>query len=139
MDQIYFWIVILFLVIIFLDFCEKRNKKEKFTNINHQPMSDYKIPPYFEENKLKTNTYANTNSSINFNNKNINFKNFTTDSQTPPYLKCSLCKLDFDCVDYPFETDNNHQNVCHKCNNNVCMNNFVYAKSAGKPRVCRSL
>ena len=39
MDQIYFWIIILFLIILFLDYCEKNYKnnkiqKENFINLN---------------------------------------------------------------------------------------------------------
>ena len=48
MDQIYVWIIILFIVILYLDYCEKYYKKEDFTNNNS---TDNKIS-YFEENKL---------------------------------------------------------------------------------------
>lgn len=135
MDQIYFWIIILFLVILYLDYCEKKYKKEGFTN--KEQMTNY-----YEENKLHVSNPVNTSSSINFNNKNLNFKNFSTDSANPPYLKCSLCKLDFNCVDYPYQVDNLNENVCHKCTNNVSstkMNFPVYAKSVGRPRICRNL
>lgn len=131
MDQVYFWIIILFLVILFLDFCEKRYQKENFSNMN-----------YFEENKLKNSHPISTVNAINFNNKNLNFKNFSTDSINPPYLKCSNCKLDYNCVDYPFEVDHKNENVCHKCflNKSCEINNIpVYAKSVGRTRTCRYL
>lgn len=138
MDQIYIWIIILFIVILYLDYCEKYYKKEDFTNNNS---NDNKIS-YFEENKLTTSIPVNTLSALNINNKNLNFKNFSTDSITPPYLKCSTCKLDFNCADFPYEVDDKHKNVCHKCNEKLCNNNYnfpIYAKEAGRPRVCRNL
>lgn len=140
MDQIYFWIIVLFLVILYLDYCEKNYKKEGFTN--KEPISNNINQPYFEENKLKVNNFVSTNAAVNLNNKNLNFKNFTTDAMNPPYLKCSNCKLEFGCVDFPYEVDDKNQSVCHKCDKNLCnynMNYPVYGKAAGRPRVCRNL
>ena len=144
MDQIYFWIIILFIVILFLDYCEKKNKKEKFTNYTNQPINRNVDSPYFEENKLKVSNPVYTNNAINlYQKKNINFKNFSTDSVNPPYLKCSLCKLDFNCVDFPYNVDDKYSSVCHKCSlNKLNLNNMnfpVYAKSAGRTRICKNL
>jgi hypothetical protein len=49
MDQIYFWILILFFIILVLDYSDKYfKKKEHFNNIN----LDYTKEQYFEETKL---------------------------------------------------------------------------------------
>ena len=146
MDQIYFWIIILFLIILFLDYCEKNYKnnkiqKENFINLN-ESISNSTMPPYYEEDRLNVFYPINTSNSININNKNLNFKNFGTSGQTPPYLKCPSCNLQFQCSDYPYEVDDKNQNVCHNCYEKITYdnNNFpVYAKSVGKPRVCRNL
>ena len=142
MDQIYFWIIILFIIILFLDYCEKNIKKQKEHFVNNEPMSNFTEPPYFQENKLTTSIPVNTLSAVNLNNKNLNFKNFTTDAITPPFLKCPTCNLYYGCTDYPYDVDDQQESVCHKCKNKVCNNSEnmpVYAKAVGKPRVCRNL
>ena len=89
-----------------------------------------------------TSVPVNTLSAVNFNNKNLHFKNFTTDAITPPFLKCPTCNLYYGCTDFPYDVDDQYQNVCHKCKNKVCNNSRnmpVFAKAVGKPRVCRNL
>jgi len=49
MDQIYFWILILFFIILILDYTDKYFKKENFTN---NEISDSTIATYDEENRL---------------------------------------------------------------------------------------
>jgi len=151
MDQIYFWIIILFIIILFLDYCEKNiknksketfNNKSKETFNNQEPISNLTTPPYFQENKLYISAPTSTLSAVNLNNKNLNFKNFTTDAVTPPFLKCPSCDLYYGCTDFPYDVDDQYQNVCHKCENKLCNNSKnmpVYAKAVGKPRVCRNL
>jgi hypothetical protein len=143
MDQIYFWIIILFIIILFLDYCEKNiKKKSKETFTNQEPISNLTTPPYFQENKLYISAPTSTLSAVNLNNKNLNFKNFTTDAVTPPFLKCPSCNLYYGCTDFPYDVDDQYQNVCHKCENKLCNNSKnmpVYAKAVGKPRVCRNL
>ncbi len=142
MDQIYFWIIILFIIILFLDYCEKKVKKENFTNHQDGQISNSTSPPYYEENRLSVFKPTYTTNAINFNNKNINFKNFGTSGETPPFLKCPSCNLQFQCTDYPHDVDEKNQSVCHNCFEKISYNdlNFpVYAKSVGKPRVCRNL
>ena len=141
MDQIYFWIIILFIVILFLDYCEKKIKKENFSN-KHEAISNSTFPPYYEENRLSVYKPVYTTNAVNLNNKNLNFKNFGTNGTTPPFLKCTTCNLQFQCSDYPYEVDDKNQNVCHNCYEKISYNNInfpVYAKSVGKPRVCRNL
>jgi hypothetical protein len=140
MDQIYFWIIILFLIILFLDYCEKKYKTEQFTNL--APISNSSIPPYYEENRLSVYKPVYTTNAVNLNNKNLNFKNFGTNGITPPFLKCPSCNLQFKCSDYPYEVDDKNESVCHNCHQKISYNNNnfpVYAKSVGKPRVCRNL
>jgi hypothetical protein len=137
MDQIYFWIIILFVVILILDFSDKYFKnKENFDNSKS-------TVPYYEENKLYVYEPPYTTNAVNINNnQNLNFKNFGTNGITPPFLKCQSCNLQFDCSNFPYEVDDKNVSVCNKCNENVYLdkNNLpVYAKSVGKPRVCRSL
>ena len=61
MDQIYFWILILFFIILILDYTDKYFKKEHFTT---NRISDSTIAPYYEENsriyisKFKNNYIA---------------------------------------------------------------------------------
>jgi hypothetical protein len=57
MDQIYFWILILFFIILILDYSDKYFKKRKenfqdYANFSINDISDQKVPPYYEENRL---------------------------------------------------------------------------------------
>jgi hypothetical protein len=142
MDQIYFWIIILFLIILILDYSDKYFKnKENFTNTDQ--ISNSSIPPYYEENRLYVYEPPYSTNAVNINsNKNLNFKNFGTNGVAPPFLKCSSCNLQFDCSNYPYEVDDKNASVCTTCNEKVSLdkNNMpVYAKAAGKPRVCKNL
>jgi len=143
MDQIYFWILILFFIILILDYSDKYlKKKENFTNENNQ-ISDSTIPPYYEENRLYVYEPPYSTNAVNISsNKNLNFKNFGTNGITPPFLKCPSCNLQFDCSNFPYEVDDKNVSVCNKCTEKVFLDNNnlpVYAKSVGKPRVCRTL
>jgi hypothetical protein len=143
MDQIYFWILILFIVVLILDYTDgyfkKKDNKENFSNNS----TENKIPPYFEENRLYTYEPPYTTNAINFNSsRNLDFKNFGTNGITPPFVKCASCNLQFDCTNFPHDVDDKNTSVCTKCNENIYMdkNNMkIYARSAGKPRVCREL
>lgn len=145
MDQIYFWILILLCIILILDYSDKYFKnKEKFTNSNSNSIiSDSTIPPYYEENRLYVYEPPYSTNAVNINsNQNLNFKNFGTNGITPPFIKCPSCALQYDCTNYPYDVDDKNANVCTKCNEKVSLdnNNYpVYAKSVGKPRVCRNL
>jgi hypothetical protein len=150
MDQIYFWIVILFLIVLILDIIDKyysnskekdKKKKEDFNNWNNIPRG--LNPLFYEENKLVTYEPPYTTNALNFNsNCKINFKNFGTHGVTPPYVKCPTCDLQFDCSNFPYDVDSNFGSVCTKCNEklNFDKNNLlVYARSNGKPRSCNKL
>jgi hypothetical protein len=145
MDQIYFWILILFIIILILDYSDKYfNKRENFQNNNK--ISNSTIPPYYEENRLVTYEPPYSTNAVNFStsatNANLNFKNFTTNGITPPYLKCPPCNLQFGCSNYPYEVDGKNENVCNTCTEKISLdkNNMpVYARANGKPRVCRNL
>ena len=149
MDQIYFWILILFIIILILDYTDKYfNKKENFDNINtkNNKISNSTIPPYYEENRLVTYEPPYSTNAVNFSstatNSNLNFKNFTTNGTTPPYLKCAPCNLQFGCSNYPYDVDGKNENVCTACTEKISLdkNNMpVYARANGKPRVCRNL
>jgi len=138
MDQIYFWILILFFIILILDYSDKYfKKKEYFNNISNSTKT-----PFYEENRLYTYEPPYTTNAININNKNINFKNFGTNGVTPPFIKCPSCKLQYDCSNYPYDIDDNNMSVCTKCNEKISFNDInlnVYAKSIGRPRICKKL
>jgi hypothetical protein len=142
MDQIYFWILILFFIILILDYSDKYfKKKENFTN--NQTISNSTIPPYYEENRLFVYEPPYTSNAVNISNtQNLNFKNFGTNGITPPFLKCSSCNLQFDCSNYPYEVDDKNANVCTSCFNKISLNdnNYpVYSKAVGRPRLCQNL
>jgi len=175
MDQIYLWIIILFAVILILDYSERlmKNKKENFDNLDLQKKmssvedtdinlgifdnnfesrsydndsSIKQFPPYYEENRL--NVYQPTVSSnavnitSNATNGKLNFSNFGTNGITPPYVKCPSCNIQFDCANYPYDMSDKNGNVCTTCFEKSFLdsNNMpVFAKAAGKPRVCRNL
>jgi hypothetical protein len=144
MDQIYFWILILFFIILILDYSDKYMKnKENF--INKQSMiPNSNIPPYYEENRLFTYEPPYTSNAVNLNQgqNSLNFKNFGTNGITPPFLKCSSCNLQFGCSNFPYDVDDKNETVCTTCFNKISLNNNnypVYARAAGKPRVCQNL
>jgi len=153
MDQIYFWIVILFLIVLILDVFDKyyskhkendnkiKDNKESFNNWNNIPKGVN--PLFYEENKLVTYEPPYTTNALNFNsNSKINFKNFGTHGITPPFIKCPVCDLQYECSNFPYDVDSNFGSVCTKCNEklNFDKNNvLVYAKSTGKPRACKKL
>ena len=145
MDQIYFWIIILFFIILVLDYSDKYiKKKENFMNNESNSISNSTLPPYYEENRLFTYEPPYTTNAVNLSNNpnTLHFKNFGTNGITPPYLKCSSCNLQFDCSNYPYDVDDKNATVCTTCNNKVSLdnNNYpVYSKAVGRPRLCQKL
>jgi hypothetical protein len=141
MDQIYFWIIILFFIILILDYTDKYFKnKENFTN---NTISNSTIAPYYEENRLYVYEPPYTSNAVNIStNKNLGFKNFGTNGITPPFLKCPSCNLQFSCTNYPYGVDDKNESVCTSCNEKISLDNNnmpVYSRAVGKPRVCRNL
>ena len=138
MDQIYFWIIILFLIILILDYSDKYFKnKENFTSISNST-----VAPYYQENRLYIYEPPYSTNAVNLTNTNLNFKNFTTNGVTPSYLRCPSCELQYDCSNYPYDVDDKNTSVCTKCFEKISVNdnNYpVYAKAAGRPRVCKNL
>ena len=138
MDQIYFWIIILFLIILILDYSDKYFKnKENFTSISNST-----VAPYYQENRLYVYEPPYSTNAVNLTNTNLNFKNFTTNGVTPSYLRCPSCELQYDCSNYPYDVDDKNTSVCTKCFEKISVNdnNYpVYAKAAGRPRVCKNL
>ena len=146
MDQIYFWIIILFAIILVLDYYDKnlKEKKENFEPAIFNPnISNTTKPPYYEENRINVYEPPYSTNAVNISpNKNLNFRNFTTNGITPPFLKCPSCNLQFECTDYPYHVDQKQGNVCHTCFEKVSLNNNnfpVYAKAVGQPRICKNL
>ena len=148
MDKIYFWILILFFIVLILDFSDKymKNKRENFNNIdfNNETISDSTIPKYFEENRVYEYEPPYTSNAVNLNTSpnSLNFKNFGTNGIRPPFLKCPSCKLQFNCSNYPYDVDSQNESVCTSCYNKISVNdkNYpVYAKAVGRPRLCQNL
>lgn len=132
MNKIYFWIIILVFTIFLLDYSDKHlfSNKENFDNL-------------YQENNLVTYEPPNTPQAVNFRSKNNYFKNFGTNGEFPPYLKCSSCSLQFDCSNYPYEISDKNQSVCTNCIEKIYMDPYynvkVYARSNGRPRSCKNL
>jgi hypothetical protein len=144
MDQIYFWILILFFIILVLDYSDKYfKKKENFQNQDDNQISDSSVAPYYEENRLYVYEPPYSTNAVNiYTNQNLNFKNFTTNGVTPSYIKCPSCELQYDCTNYPYNVDDKNMSVCTKCNEKISINNNnfpIYAKAVGRPRVCKNL
>jgi hypothetical protein len=144
MDQIYFWILILFFIILVLDYSDKYfKKKENFQNQDDNQISDSSVAPYYEENRLYVYEPPYSTNAVNiYTNQNLNFKNFTTNGVTPSYIKCPSCELQYDCTNYPYDVDDKNMSVCTKCNEKISINNNnfpIYAKAVGRPRVCKNL
>ena len=128
MDKIYIFIIIFIIMLFVLELIER-----KYENKTPEPFCN-KMDDGF-------NTDMDNDSSINFNNKNLNFKNFSTNGNHPPFLKCPMCQLDFDCTNYPYDVDDNNVSVCTNCIDRLDLNgnNPVLGRSPGRPRVCRNL
>ncbi len=146
MDQIYIWILILFFIVLILDYSDKYMKSttENFNNSSNSNISNSTVPPYFEEDRLFVYEPPYTTNAVNINSNpnNLNFKNFGTNGITPPFLKCPSCNLQYNCSNYPYDNDSNNMSVCRTCNTDVSVNNDnypVYAKAVGRPRQCQKL
>ena len=143
MDQIYLWILILFFIILILDYTDKYFKNKRKEQFENNQLSDTTVAPYYEENRLYTYEPPYSTNAVNLStNQNLNFKNFGTNGITPPFVKCPACNLQYDCSNYPYDVDGKNASVCTKCNEKVSLDNNnlpVYAKGVGKPRICRNL
>ena len=153
MDMLYVLILIVFAVIIFCDYMDKRSEgevvdvkdvKEGFTDYQIENIGGFNKGPYTDEKNLVTYNIGSNLSSVNFNyeSKNLNFKNFGTDGVVPPYMKCPMCQLQFDCTSYPYKISEKDGNVCTTCMDRIYLDehNFpVLARTNGRPRVCKNL
>ena len=173
MDQIFIWIIILFAIILILDYSDKLFKSKKsnehFTDapdnytsgnldvneknynvVYNKPLQkpETSLPIYYEENKLNVFNPTATQNAMNFTTSSafppkLNFSDFTTSGVVPSFTKCPSCELQFDCSNYPYNSPNDkNASVCTKCNtkNFVDDNNYpVFARSVGRPRVCKNL
>ena len=117
MDMTYIWMLVIFLVILYCDYKDKQlsEKKEHFGGFNLGE-------PYFQERNLVSYPVGSNDSSINFNKRNINFNNFGTSGVAPPYMKCPMCNLQFDCTSYPYKISEQKGNICTTCIDRLYMN-----------------
>ena len=124
-DPVYMCCFFIFVVILYLDYNDKKDQNiEKFDNMDGDQ-------PDFE--KVST---------VNFSKTNLEFQDFGNDTKNPPYLKCPMCNLQFDCANYPYDIDEKNTNVCTTCIEKIYYdtNNYqVFAKSVGRPRQARNI
>ena len=148
MDMIYLLIIVVFGIIVFCDYMDRKtnggDKKEGFTNYEIEDIGGFNKGPYQDERNLVTYNIGSNLSSVNFNYdaRNLNFKNFGTDGVTPPYMKCPMCQLQFDCTSYPYKISEKEGNVCTTCMDRIYMDEYnfpVLARTNGRPRVCKDL
>ena len=148
MDMIYLLIIVVFGIIVFCDYMDRKtsggDNKEGFTNYEIENIGGFNKGPYQDERNLVTYNIGSNLSSVNFNYdaKNLNFKNFGTDGVTPPYMKCPMCQLQFDCTSYPYKISEKEGNVCTTCMDRIYMDEYnfpVLARTNGRPRVCKDL
>lgn len=148
MDLIYILIIVVFIAVVYCDYMDRKitgqDGKEKFENYEIEHVGGFNKGPYTQNKNLIEYKIGADKSSVNFNyrNKNLNFQNFTTDGVTPPYLRCPMCTLQFDCTSYPYQISDKEGNVCTTCMDRIFMDEYnfpVLARTNGRPRVCRSL
>ena len=149
MDQIYVWIIILFIVILILDFSERFFKKKKETvkeNFGNRWSEGLHVPYYEENNLVQYEPPYSTNAvNLKLNGQyasHAQFSNFGTNGIEPPYLKCPKCSLQFNCSNYPYEVDDKNANVCSNCLERIYYNDKnekVFARANGRPRQCRKI
>ena len=139
MRSIYIWMIVLLAIIIYCDYKDKSlSKQENFSNIG----GFNKCDTDFQERNLVSFPLGSNDSSINFNKPNINFQNFGTSGLAPPFMKCPLCKLQFDCTAYPYKISEQKGNICTTCMDRIFLDQYnfpVLARANGRPRVCRNL
>ena len=138
-----FFILVLLLVIFEVAQRYLRNQKETFANKSREGFENPNSKTYFEENTLIQFGDNITGSAVNIRHPyRAQVGVFGTSGETPAYLQCPSCNLQFDCANYPYEVDERYGAVCNNCIEKKLYNEFnipVYAKSVGSPRKCRDL
>ena len=144
--MIYILIIVIFVIIVYCDYMDKKIKenKEGYTNYAIDKIGGFNKGEYSDEKPLINYSIGNNQSSVNFNynSKNLNFKNFGTNGPIPPYMKCPMCTLQFDCTSYPYELSSKEGNVCTTCMDRIYMDEYnfpVLARTNGRPRSCKNL
>ncbi len=111
---------------------------EGYTSYNNFSFAMSNSPP------LSINNSTNTNQSGSPYYKQ-NFQNFTKFGKIPPNPVATTCFLDFDCVNYPYNSDERNGNVCKRCVPNPLKQNYdksatyVMGREAGMPRQIRKI
>lgn len=134
MDSIYLWMIGLFVVVCLLDFLDKKNGF-----IRDSSVETFENQPYVQERNMITYSMPQSHTDVNFNKKTLGYG---VDGVDPPYLKCPMCSIQFDCTSYPYNINDKNENVCTTCREKYVMNgnNFpVFARANGRPRQCRDL
>ena len=136
--MINYLIVVLFLIILLLDFTDKKNIQEHYTV--ERPFGS-----------ASPNAYNRSQSAININAVNKpklkNFGNFNIIGKFPTIPIEESCYLDFDSTNFPYDIDEKNQSVSRKCNPNAINKNYndlsmplyVMSRTAGRPRQIRQI
>lgn len=141
----YIYVIIILLVIWALfEFSQRyiRANREFYQN-QREEFENPESKTYFEENTLVNFGDNMTGSAVNIRTfQRGQATTFGTSGETPAYLQCPQCHLQFDCTNYPYQVDGKNTSVCSSCIEKRLYNEFnmpVYAKSVGSPRKCRDL
>jgi len=138
MDSIYLWMIGLFVVVCLLDYLDRKDGPNgswsppvehfnggpagSLSNIQERGMISYSMPQ--------------SHTDVNFTQKRLGYG---VDSVDPPYLKCPMCSIQFDCTTYPYDINDKNETVCTTCKEKYVLNrnNFpVFARANGRPRQC---
>ena len=124
-------ILLFLLVVIILSVFVSNQLSENYTTEPVQPLQ-----------------LINTFKGAMYNNKiNSNFGNFGIIGDYPAIPVADNCQLDFNCTNFPYESDDKNVSVCRRCNGSIFKNyNIkgyepldVYARATGKPRQSRNI
>ena len=138
MDNIYLWIIGLFVVVCLLDYLDKKNDTQPSGNWSH-PVEHFENQSYIQERGMITYSMPQSHTDVNFNNKTLDYG---VDNVNPPYMKCPMCSIQFDCTSPPYNINDKNENVCTTCKAKYTLNNNnfpVFARANGRPRQCRNL
>lgn len=147
--HILYVILILILILLGLEYGPRlfQRGREHFESGGSWTDGSRAGPGYFEENVIGSYGDNMTGSAVNIRKPGLTggagfFAMGGVSGETPAYLKCPSCSLQFDCVNYPYPVDDTHGTVCTTCVDKTLYNEFnlpVFAKSVGAPRVARDL
>lgn len=114
-----------------------------FKNIKENYITPF-VPNESDANLPAANTEL---SAVNFQMFDGNFANFGKIGEIPAIPICNSCGLEFNCSVFPYDSSDNKETVCQRCDPTSIYKNYdlngdniyVYARSVGRPRQCRNI